>query len=463
MGRLASVILILLLAAAMVSCQKQKEDLGPFRQPDKQVFSYDEQLPLPPEPANDALVDSSTQPVPGDDTVVAGQLPPPPPASPPAVVNPTPQVMPATATDEHVLRIDFTGECWVKVSGPNDDIFAGLMKAGDSKSWGPEKYFMVTIGKPDAANIFFDRQPLYGGDKPAIKKLYFVLPPEAESKIPPPEAKPVTPAVPATPAPAPVKTPTPSAPAKPASPDGYTLRIDITDECWVKVTDGDEVVYQGLMQKGDSKTLGPRKNYDIVLGKPKNASVYLDNRKVYGEGAGYPTTLAFTLPGSIDVSKIAPSPAPAAAPTAPPAQPSPAPAPATPAPEEKPAATEKPAAGDMASYYGWIETGQWALAQKNYDDAIDSFEEAYAIEPNYAQVNTLLGKAYHGKGSYVTAIDYLNKALNLNPSDADSLLEMARTYEDKGDKTKAIEYYEKYLKDNDREDVRKHVDELKGG
>jgi hypothetical protein len=458
MGRLISVFLVLLLVTTMVSCNKSaKEDLGPFKkQPDKQVFSYDEELPPPPDetPATDPLTGLPAESPPVVDPMM-GQLPP-----PPETAGVKPDAILTGTTDEHVLRIDFAGECWVKVVGPNDDIFAGLMKDGDTKSWGPEKYFIVTLGKPEVATIYFDRQQLYGGDQPHINKLKFALPVDAEKFIPVPEEKP-EPVITPAPAAAPVSKPAPATgtPARPASADGYMLRIDITEECWVEVHDGEDVIYQALMQAGDSKSIGPRKSFDLVLGKPKNASVYLDDRKIYGEGAGYPKTLAFTVPGGIDVESIKPSPAPST--------PAPVPAPATAQPAPTPTATEpepvaEPESADMGKYYGWIETGQWALAMDEYDNAIASFEAAYAIEPNYAQVNMLLGKAHHAKGSYSTAIDYLNKALSLNPSDEDSLLEMARTQEDRGDPTKAIEYYEKYLIQNDRDDIREHVKELKG-
>ena len=74
----------------------------------------------------------------------------------------------------------------------------------------------------------------------------------------------------------------------------------------------------------------------------------------------------------------------------------------------------------------------------------------------------LLGKVHRALGDLDKALDHLNIALNQNPDDTDSLLETAYCYEDKGDISKAIEYFERFLTIKDREDIREHVEELRG-
>jgi TolA-binding protein len=220
----------------------------------------------------------------------------------------------------------------------------------------------------------------------------------------------------------------------------------------VKVTSGEKVVFQDLMQAASSKTLGPEDNFTITLGKPKNASVYIDNRLVYGEGRGYPATLTFSLPGDIDLSAIKPSTSQSTSGDAE------SPADEQPGPS---ASVSQPEGSPPASYIGWIETGMWALLKEDYDTAIQDFKRAYEIAPNYAQVNMLLGKAYRGTGDLDKSVEYLNTALRLKSDDPDSLLEMGYTQEAKGNKDAAIEYFEKYLAINDREDIREHLEELR--
>ncbi len=84
----------------------------------------------------------------------------------------------ANALDEHTLRIDVDGDCWVRVTGPNGELFNGLMKKGDSKDFGPERYFTLTLGKPEVAWVYLDNQHFYGGEMGAPKSMSFTLPPD---------------------------------------------------------------------------------------------------------------------------------------------------------------------------------------------------------------------------------------------------------------------------------------------
>ena len=68
------------------------------------------------------------------------------------------------AFDEHTVKFEFTGECWLTVKGPNGQIFTGLMKDGDVKEFGPERWFLITLGLAKNALVYFDDIHVYGGD-----------------------------------------------------------------------------------------------------------------------------------------------------------------------------------------------------------------------------------------------------------------------------------------------------------
>jgi tetratricopeptide (TPR) repeat protein len=78
-----------------------------------------------------------------------------------------------------------------------------------------------------------------------------------------------------------------------------------------------------------------------------------------------------------------------------------------------------------------LEVGQFYLKKKNYDAAIERFQESIKYKSNFAKPHLLLGLCY----------------------------------EKKGDLEDAVEYYEKYLKilpsADDAEDVRKRIEKLK--
>jgi transcriptional regulator with XRE-family HTH domain len=82
----------------------------------------------------------------------------------------------AGALDEHTMRIDTEDETWVRVSGPEGVLFQGLMKKGDSKEFGPLRFFLVTLGKPENAWIYLDSKHIYGGKLPSPSSQNFYLP-----------------------------------------------------------------------------------------------------------------------------------------------------------------------------------------------------------------------------------------------------------------------------------------------
>jgi cytoskeletal protein RodZ len=472
MGRLIWILMAMMLVLSTASCAKDEkpDNNGAFKLGGgKQVISD----PAPAEVVDDTtgigdtsgIIDIEVVPSTDEGGTVADatMLPP---------TTPTPTPTPATAPPdtapsiegqpvqqarpgEHTLRLDFNGDCWVEVTGATGDPFKGSMKDGDSKTFGAQKYFLITLGATKTAIVYFDGKLLYGGDKPSAPKMYFALPDEASVHLKKPTGKPEGTQA----ATQPIAQPAPPSTPAPSTGGMHTLRIDALDECWVEVRSGGEKVYIGLMQKGDSKTLDQKAGFEITLGKPEVAAVYMDGREMFGPNAGYAKTFSINLPGSYVPSEqpvVTDEPTGLSGQILIEVEPQPQPGPAAPAPVTEP--DEPPS----ASYRGWIETGMWSLAMKDYYAAIENFERAYEIEPNYSEVNRLLGRAYRGAGDAGKAIDYLNTALKLNPGDSDALLEMGYAYEDTGEIAKAIEYYEKYLEIKDDAEITEHVDDLRG-
>lgn len=80
------------------------------------------------------------------------------------------------AFDEHTVRFEFTGECWLRVSRPGGEVYSGLLDEGDEKEFGPDKYFTIGLGKPENAIVYFDSIHIYGGDMGLPKTMTFSLP-----------------------------------------------------------------------------------------------------------------------------------------------------------------------------------------------------------------------------------------------------------------------------------------------
>ena len=80
---------------------------------------------------------------------------------------------------------------------------------------------------------------------------------------------------------------------------------------------------------------------------------------------------------------------------------------------------------DKARYY----LGNYWYAGKNYKNALECWEEAIKIEPNFPTAHRNLALAYFNKADKAAeAIEHLEKAFNLNPLDARILMELDQLY-----------------------------------
>ncbi|WP_445247829.1 tetratricopeptide repeat protein [Microcoleus sp. OTE_8_concoct_300] len=83
--------------------------------------------------------------------------------------------------------------------------------------------------------------------------------------------------------------------------------------------------------------------------------------------------------------------------------------------------------------------------QKEYDRAIEDYNQALLLNPKDVDALYNRGNAYYNKGEYDRAIADYNQALLLNPKYAEALYNRGIAYELKGDKVKAIESYSQAL------------------
>ncbi len=86
------------------------------------------------------------------------------------------------------------------------------------------------------------------------------------------------------------------------------------------------------------------------------------------------------------------------------------------------------------------------IIKKNlYDKAIQCYEKAVEIDPNYVSTWISMGIAYESKKEYDKAIECYEKALELDPNHVSAWYRMGIAYSDKKEYNKAIECYEKSL------------------
>src|SRR3989338_7098103 len=85
------------------------------------------------------------------------------------------------------------------------------------------------------------------------------------------------------------------------------------------------------------------------------------------------------------------------------------------------------------------------LYYKEYDDAIEAYTSAIALDPNYAAAYNNRGVAYKNKGQNDRAIEDYNKAIALDPNYAAAYNNRGNAYANKGQYDRAIEDYNKAI------------------
>ena len=113
----------------------------------------------------------------------------------------------------------------------------------------------------------------------------------------------------------------------------------------------------------------------------------------------------------------------------------------------------------------WFQGGNNAGDKKEYDKAIECYQKAIEINPDFADAYYNMGIAYRHKENYDKAIECYQKVIEIDPEDADAYNNMGVAYCQKGMKISAADYLYKagllYLEQNNRQLVLKTLDAMK--
>ncbi len=86
-----------------------------------------------------------------------------------------------------------------------------------------------------------------------------------------------------------------------------------------------------------------------------------------------------------------------------------------------------------------------AFSEGHNDKAIECYQKAIELKPDYATAFSNMGIAFSDKGDKDKALECYQKAIELKPDYADAFNNMGTAFSYKGDKDKAIEYYQKAI------------------
>lgn len=120
---------------------------------------------------------------------------------------------------------------------------------------------------------------------------------------------------------------------------------------------------------------------------------------------------------------------------------------------------------DAKNPRAWCGMGSVYRMRDKYDEAIENYNKAIALKPDYQVCLDNLGLVYALKGDSAKAMEYFNKAIALDPNYADVYFNIGLMHNKKGDNLKAIEQFEKYLSlssdEKKKAEVQKELAELK--
>ena len=93
----------------------------------------------------------------------------------------------------------------------------------------------------------------------------------------------------------------------------------------------------------------------------------------------------------------------------------------------------------------WFNKGYKASIAENYDEAIEYYKKAIAINPDYADAHANLGVNYIQKGKFDEAISNLKKAITIDPKNVGAHYNLGLVYDKKSMIDEAISEYEKTI------------------
>jgi tetratricopeptide (TPR) repeat protein len=93
----------------------------------------------------------------------------------------------------------------------------------------------------------------------------------------------------------------------------------------------------------------------------------------------------------------------------------------------------------------WIEKGIKDFSNTKYDDAINAFNKALAMDPNNEEAYYNRGFVYFWIGKWNQAIEDYSKAISLNPKEAKFFSSRGYAYASTGQDDQAIEDYNRAI------------------
>ena len=86
----------------------------------------------------------------------------------------------------------------------------------------------------------------------------------------------------------------------------------------------------------------------------------------------------------------------------------------------------------------WFTSGLRAASDKRWDDALNDFNKAIALNPENEEIHFHRGNVYDALGNNKKAVSNFNKAIKLNPLYVDAYLSRAFAYNNLGQANQAI-------------------------
>ena len=100
-----------------------------------------------------------------------------------------------------------------------------------------------------------------------------------------------------------------------------------------------------------------------------------------------------------------------------------------------------------------VKQGNDFLKTKEFDKAIESYNQALVVTPDDLSINYSIGKAYKGKEDYQNAIPNIETYLNSSPEDSDAIADLGECYKKSGMYGKAKQEYSKLLEIDPNNDL----------
>lgn len=102
----------------------------------------------------------------------------------------------------------------------------------------------------------------------------------------------------------------------------------------------------------------------------------------------------------------------------------------------------------IASLY--FDKALYLQNEKQHKKAIDCYEKALILKPNYSEAFNNMGNCYNALNNHIKALELYNKSIKYNQSNPNPFCNIGIAYRKQGDYTQALKYIKKSIKINPR-------------